>query len=97
MVENVNMTCKIDRHVVGKDRVVLRVSGRLTGEAVNMLRASLEQEDGRLTIDLKDLRFVDGDAVKLLTMYESNGAQINNCPLYIRELMRRERGGSGSV
>jgi hypothetical protein len=34
---------------------------------------------------------VDGDAVKLLAMQESNGAQIKNCPRYIREWIRRER------
>lgn len=91
------MICKIDRHVIGEDLVVLCVSGRLTGEAVNMLRALLEQEDGTLTIDLKDLQFVDGDAVKLLAMHESNRVQINNCPLYIRALIRQEKEGGGSV
>jgi len=85
------MTCKIDRHVIEKDYVVLRISGRVAGEHVNMLRALLEQENGALTIDLKDVRLVDGDAVKLLAMQESNGAQIKNCPRYIREWIRRER------
>jgi hypothetical protein len=57
----------------------------------------LEQENGTLTIDLKNVWLVNGDAVKLLAMYESNGAQIKNCPLYIREWITREReGGSQS-
>jgi len=85
------MTCKIDRRVIEKDSVVLRISGRVTGEHVNMLRALLEQENGALTIDLKDVWLVDGDAVKLLATYESDGAQIKNCPRYIREWIRRER------
>ena len=87
------MTCKIDRHVIEKDSVVLRISGRVTGEAVSMLRALLEQEDGILTIDLKDVRLVDGDAIQLLAKHESNGTQIKNCPRYIREWIRREREG----
>jgi anti-anti-sigma regulatory factor len=85
------MTCKIDRHVIGMDPVVLRISGRITGENVNTLRALLEQENGALTLDLKDVRLVDDEAVKLLAIHESNGAQINNCPLYIREWITRER------
>jgi anti-anti-sigma regulatory factor len=87
------MTCKIDRQIIGDDLVVLRISGRVTGEAVSMLRALLEQENGALTIDLKDVRLVDGDAVRLLAVHESTGIQIKNCQLYIREWIRREREG----
>ena len=56
-----------------------------------MLRTLLEQENNVLTLDLQDLRLVDGDAVKLLAIHESNGVRIDNCPLYIREWISRER------
>jgi hypothetical protein len=59
---NLTMTCKIDRDVIQKDSVVLRISGRIPTEHVTMLRALLEQENGALPIDLKDVRLVDGDA-----------------------------------
>ena len=85
------MTCKILRQSIGQGRVVLRVSGRLTGDDVNTLRTLLEQESGALTLDLKDVQLVDGDAVKLLASYESNGVTLDNCPRYIREWIRRER------
>ena len=85
------MNCKIHREAIGEDRVVLRVSGRLTGDHVETLRTLLEQESGALTLDLKDVRLVDGDAVKLLAIHESNGVRIENCLLYIREWIRRER------
>lgn len=85
------MTCKIHRHEVGEGRVVLRVSGRLTGDQVDTLKTLLEQESNALTLDLKDVRSVDDDAVKLLAVHESNGTRIDNCPLYIREWIRRER------
>ncbi len=85
------MTCKIDRHVIREDLVLLRITGRVTGENVNTLRALLEQENAALTIDLKDVRLVDDEAVKLLAIHESNGAKINNCPLYIREWITRKR------
>lgn len=85
------MTCKIHRQEIGDGRVALRVSGRLAGNNVDMLRTLLEQENNVSTLDLKDVRLVDGDAVKLLAMHESNGVRIDNCPLYIREWIRCER------
>ena len=86
------VTCKIQRQVIGKDRVVLRVSGRLTGDEVQTLRALLEEDkSSALILDLKELRLVDVEAVKLLAIQESNGAKINNCPRYIREWIRGER------
>jgi len=85
------MTCKIDRHVIGEDPVVLRVSGWITGDDVNLLRGLLDQENGALTIDLKNVRLVNDEGVKLLAIHESKGARIDNCPLYIREWITRER------
>lgn len=85
------MTCKIHREALGEDRVVLRVSGRITGDHVETLRTLLERESGAITLDLKDVRLVDGDAVKLLAVHESNGVKIENCPLYIRGCISRER------
>ena len=72
--------------------MALRVSGRLAGNNVEVLRTLLE-ENNVSTLDLKDVRLVDGDSVKLLAIYESNGVRIDNCPLYIREWIRREREG----
>ena len=69
----------------------MQISGRIAGQDVNMLRNLLERENGALTVDLKDVRLVDGEAVKLLAIYESNGGRINNCPLYIREWISREK------
>ena len=85
------MTCRIHRQAIGEDGVVLHVSGRITRDDVNTLKTSLEQESGPLTLDLKLVRLVDGEAVKLLAMHESNGVRISNCPPYIREWITRER------
>ena len=84
------MTCKVHREAIGKDRAVLHVSGRITGDHVNTFRTLLEEESGAFTLDLKDVRLVDGEAVKLLAIHESNGVKITNCPPYIREWIRRE-------
>ena len=84
------MTCRIDRRVVGQDRAMLRISGRITEEDVDTLRALLEQEKGAVTIDLKDVLIVDREAIKLLAVGESNGIELRNCPAYIREWVTRE-------
>ncbi len=85
------MTYRIDRVVVAEDYVILRISGRITGEDLNVLRTLLEQEGRAVAIDLKDILLVDREAVKLLALHESNGTEIRNCPLYIREWITRER------
>jgi hypothetical protein len=85
------MSCRIDRVVSAESLVVLFVSGRITGEHVEMLRGVLEQESGGFAIDLKNVLFVDREAVKLLALSEANGTELRNCPPYIREWVMRER------
>ena len=85
------MSCRIDRVVSAESLVVLLVSGRITGEHVDMLRGVLEQESGGFVIDLKNVLLVDGEAVKLLALSETNGTELRNCPPYIREWVTRER------
>jgi anti-anti-sigma regulatory factor len=58
------MTCRIDRLSI-EQGVVLRISGRITGEDLHVLRTALEE--GRIVaIDLTEVELVDRDAVKLL-------------------------------
>jgi hypothetical protein len=84
------MSCRIDRRVIGEDFVVLCISGRITGQHVEMLRDVLEEEGDALAIDLKNVSLVDREAVKLLALSEANGTELRNCPLYIREWVTRE-------
>jgi len=69
---------------------MLHISGRISGPDVDMLRALLEQERSVVAIDLKEVLLVDREAVKLLAFRESNGAELRNCPAYIREWVTRE-------
>jgi hypothetical protein len=85
------MSCRIDRVVSAENLVVLFISGRITGEHVDMLRGVLEQESGGMVIDLKNVLLVDREAVKLLALSETNGTELRNCPPYIREWVTRER------
>jgi hypothetical protein len=85
------MTCRIDRLVIGDSLVVVCVSGRITGEHVDTLRAFLEQEEKIVAIDLKEVLLVDREAVKLLALSETKGTELKNCPAYVREWILRER------
>ena len=85
------MSCRIDRVVTAESLVVLLVSGRITGEHVDMLRGVLEQEPGSFVIDLKNVVLVDREAVQLLALREAHGTELRNCPPYIREWVTRER------
>ena len=85
------MSCRIDRVVTAENLVALFISGRITGEHVDILRGVLEQESGGFAIDLKNVLLVDREAVKLLALSEANGTELRNCPPYIREWVTRER------
>jgi len=90
------MTCKIDRLDVGEDLVILRISGRITGKEVAMLRDVLEQERGREALDLKDVLLVDREAVKLLAFpnrTEPNSETV--WPMSVNGSQRDERKCAG--
>ncbi len=84
------MTFRVDRLIEG-DLAILRVSGRLTAEGLDVLRAAVEQENGAVAIDLKDVGLIGRDAVSYLATIEANGGALRDCPAYIREWVNRER------
>ena len=86
------MTCKIDRLPI-EQGVVLRISGRIAGEDLDVLRTALE-EDRVVALDLTEVELIDRDAVTLLARTEGNGIDLRHCPAYIRVWLTRERGHS---
>ena len=91
------MSCRIDRVISAENLVVLFISGRITGEHVEMFQGVLEQESGGFAIDLKNVLLVDREAVRLLALSEANGTKLRNCPPYIREWVTRERAGTEDI
>ena len=91
------MSCRIDRVVNAENLAVLLISGRISGEQVEMLRGVLEQESGGFAIDLKNVLLADREAVHLLARSEANGTELRNCPPYIREWVTRERAGTEGI
>lgn len=86
------MTCRVDRYATGQG-IVLRISGRITGEDLEVLRRALE-EGSVVAVELAEVEVVDLDAVKFLAVSESNGIELRRCPAYIREWVTREGGRS---
>jgi hypothetical protein len=85
------LACRIDRLVLERGLVALRISGQITGDDVDVLRAALDQERGAVAIDLEEVGVVDRAAVHLLAFNEGRGIELRNCPPYIREWIDRER------
>ena len=84
------MTCRIDRLSIEQGEV-LRISGRITGGDLDVLRTALEE--GRVVaLDLTEVELADRDAVTLLARTEGNGIELRHCPAYIREWVTKERG-----
>lgn len=83
------MTCRIDQHPTDQG-LVLHISGRITGDVMNVVRNALEDNEV-VAIELAELDLIDRDGVKLLAIHEAKGIELRNCPAYIREWVTSER------
>jgi len=90
------MACRIDRLVAKGKLVVLRVSGRISGDDVDVLHVAIDRERSAIVIDLGEVSVVDYDAVNLLALTEANGVELRNCPPYIREWIARTKASPDS-
>ena len=88
------MTCKIDRVLTPEGFIVLRVSGRIDCASAEVLQELAENEKrgkGRLALDLTEVTVVSLEAVRALTVAETSGIELQNCPAYVREWISRVR------
>ena len=83
---------KITRATNGE--VIFTVSGRMDAEHLAELKTLLSSEASgcSISLDLRDLTLVDQDAVRFLGRCEADNIRLKNCPGYIREWIKRERG-----
>jgi len=86
------MTFRIECEARGGFTVFV-LSGRIETQAMDELRRLFElQTDCRdIVLDLKDVGVVDRDVVCFFVRCEADGVKLENCPLYIREWMEREK------
>ena len=59
MSRETSRTCRIDRLLTGDGQTVLRISGRIGGDDVDVLRAAIDQERAPVAIDLEEVNLVD--------------------------------------
>jgi ABC-type transporter Mla MlaB component len=72
------------------------LSGRLDDEYLPELRRLIEAEEPLrpLTLDLRDVKLVDREAVRFLAEWEASDVTLANCPQYVREWIVRERAST---
>ena len=72
------------------------LSGQIGEEDVAELEAHIRSEaKGRpIVFDLKNLTLVGQDAIVFLDRCEAGGITLKNCPAYIREWIKGQRGES---
>src|ERR1700722_19981988 len=73
--------------------VLLNLGGRLEGRELTELQSVIASEsaDRKIALDLRDVKLIDQETVTFLARCETGGAQLRNCPAYIREWINRER------
>ena len=74
-----------------RDSHLLRVSGRIEAENIAELNMQMEIYPSLIALELGEVTLVDAEAVRFLAMTEAAGTELRNCPLFIREWIRRER------
>jgi len=73
-----------------QDSHLLRVSGRIDAENLAELKMQMQVHPPPLALELGELTLADADAVRFLATAEAAGTELRNCPLFIREWIRRE-------
>jgi ABC-type transporter Mla MlaB component len=73
--------------------VLLSLGGRLEAAELTELQSVIAAKSAnrKIALDLRDVKLVDQETVTFLARCEMGGAQLRNCPAYIREWISRER------
>ena len=77
--------------------VIFTLSGRIENEKIIEIQEilALEQANQKIAFDLKDVKLVDQRSVDFLEECEARGAELWNCPAYLREWIVRVRAKNG--
>ena len=67
--------------------------GRIDAKEVVELQTLFDSvEKGKaIVLNLNEVQLVDPDGIRFLAGCEENGAQLKNCPAYVREWIDKER------
>ena len=85
-----NMCFKIET-IRSRNRMTLKISGRLRGENLADLQNQLGTHPARTVLDVSEVTLVDLEVVRFLNACQDQGVECANPSPYIREWMNRER------
>jgi ABC-type transporter Mla MlaB component len=83
---------KITRVVERDQEVTLQLDGSITGQWIELLRESAEsvlKEGLQLTLDLKNICFIDCEGLALIKHLMGQGVRPVNAPLFVAEQLKR--------
>lgn len=86
------MTLRIEKSEQ-QGATVFSLVGRFEAQHIEELEDLLVLQNGArsVVLDLQEVRLADREAVKFLARCEAVGIQLENCPAYIREWLRKEK------
>jgi len=85
------MTLRINRVSQGA-RTVLKLIGQIHSSDLEQLKVEMQSSGTGMAFDLDELTLVDAGVVRYLGECEERGVELLNCPPYIREWIKREKG-----
>jgi anti-anti-sigma regulatory factor len=83
---------KITRAVLSDKEISLQLDGRVSGQWVGLLRETAESvldEGVRLTVDLKNISFIDCEGIALIRNLIQRGVRHTNPPLFVAEQIKK--------
>jgi hypothetical protein len=84
------MTLRIEKISDG-NRVVFRLSGRISSEHLEELAVEIGGARAGNALDLEHVTLVDVEGVRFLGARQADGMELLHCSPYIREWIARER------
>jgi hypothetical protein len=86
------MTFRIETAARGRV-TVFTLCGRIEKQAIAELRRlfELQTDCHDIILDLQDVGVVDREVMRFFMSCEADGVKLENCTLYIREWMEREK------
>ena len=89
---------KITKVATSNQEITLQLDGRVTGQWIELLRDSAEsvlEEEMRLSLDLKNICFIDCEGLAVIKSLMGRGVRQINAPLFVAEQLRKCASAEG--
>ena len=89
---------KITKVATSNQEITLQLDGRVTGQWIELLRDSAEsvlEEEMGLSLDLKNICFIDCEGLAVMKSLMGRGVRQINAPLFVAEQLRKCAAAEG--